>query len=173
MALSLSITPNPNPGVNMKPQLRMRRIAQKTSPPLLPPYDNEETCFVWLGGTQGGKFFNSRRQGVIVHRKRAVINKSDSVNRGLMEILDPSLKDHPYRAYQTCRTDLCVNPHHWKPRRDLPPIPPPPSDDWTVDEAQELIDLYLATNTRPLDLTHPLLVDIPPELVRSMGYEAK
>ena len=158
----------------MKPELRMRRIAQKTSPPLTPPYADEETCFVWLGATTGGTFFNSRRQGVIFHRKRAIINGSDSVNRGLMELLNPGLLDRPYKVKQNCSTALCVNPHHWSAKQEpAPPTPPVVSDDWTEEEAQEAIDLYLGTNGRPLDLSHNLLMDIPPALIHAMGYETR
>ena len=158
----------------MKPELRMRRIAQKTSPPLIPPYADEDTCFVWLGATQGGRFYSSRRKGIIMQQKRAIINGSDSVNRGLMEILNPGLLDRPYRSHQICRTLLCVNPHHWRADQEPPPpTPPVVSDEWTAEEAQELIDLYLGTNERPLDLSHDLLIDIPPALIHAMGYETR
>ena len=158
----------------MKPKLKMRRIAQKTSPPLMPPYADEETCFVWLGATTGGVFYNSQRRGIVHNRKRAVINKSESVNRHLMETLDPGLLDRPYKSYQTCKTQLCVNPHHWRADQEPPPpAPPVVSDEWTAEEAQELIDLYLGTNERPLDLSHDLLIDIPPALIHAMGYETR
>ena len=160
----------------MKSHLRTLRIAQKTNPPLVPPYDDKDTCFVWLGTTMGGTYYNRLRRAPVTNKPRAIINRSDSVNRGLMEILDPTLLHSRYRVTQSCRTELCVNPHHWVATREpvyaSEPIPAlAPSNEWTREDAQELIDMYIVNHTRLLDLTHNLLMDIPPALIRSMGYE--
>lgn len=68
------------------------------------------------------------------------------------------------RLVRTCATMDCVNPKHWVPRTKNLPEYESPDDLWTIDEAEELLEIYLETNSR-VDPNHPLLVDIPEDLL--------
>lgn len=82
----------------------------------------------------------------------------------------------PYRSMKICHTPFCVNPNHWVftdtarayDPTDYDAIPPHPPEDlgeWSLEEAQGLLDGYFLENTYPINREHNLLIDIPPDLL--------
>lgn len=73
------------------------------------------------------------------------------------------------RLKNLCGHTLCIKPHHWVLwDQPAPEIPEPPefSDEWTLEDAIEILEMYLTTNTT-LDRGHNYLVDMPEEFLRA------
>lgn len=64
---------------------------------------------------------------------------------------------------QKCSTRFCINPLHWEPLETEIPMNFE-TDGWTLAEAEELLEIYLSKNDE-LDPNHPLLLDIPMDLL--------
>ena len=126
-------------------------------------------CLIWTGSTQPAGL---RKVGwdIVMTKPRARILGDKYLPRYLLEILHG-----PQRQFRcTCGNTLCINPAHWTFAANTPA----PEEDpdipvfnytgnlpWTYEEAEEMVNLYLERNRRPLDPTHNLLIDIPPELL--------
>ncbi len=82
---------------------------------------------------------------------------------------------------RVCGNSLCVNPTHYSVDRiepSAPPLNPEPveggpaacDDDWTLQEASEMVEIYLAHGHQPRSFeeasVHNLLVDVPNDLLR-------
>lgn len=92
----------------------------------------------------------------------------------IQQLIDPTKSIDSYRARQICQTTGCVNPHpnhhRFTPIGYQPPPPPFPSldqDDWTLEDAIELLKRYqMSYPNPPIDPDHDLLMDIPPNLLK-------
>jgi hypothetical protein len=119
-----------------------------------------DRCLIWTGAKfPGGLVKDGPDINYVQPRARILGNQL--LPRYLLEILHGP---HP-RFICTCGNTLCINPAHWTFREPQDPeVYIIPTDaDWTFDEVDEIISMYLANNKRPLDPLHPLLQDIPPE----------
>lgn len=171
----------------MKLEILARRIAEKTSTPELEPAILErrldllthDKCMVWAGRkSRAGVYPQMVRMGAEMrpeilavqcfpHGTIQVAGKQVYVHRWVFaHLLQPG---ELFRLRNHCGNTLCVNPHHWKngiQQELLSPIPET-TDDWSLEEAQELVEIYLTTN-ETLDPEHPLLIDIPGPLLEEV-----
>lgn len=122
-------------------------------------------CLIWTGAIKAGGL---ERKGIdiVMVKPRAKILGNQYLPRYLLEILHGPQK----RFFCTCKNTLCVNPAHWT-YAEVYVAPStlmitPTEQPWTYEEAEELVEMYLRNNRRPLDPTHALLQDIPPELLK-------
>lgn len=171
----------------MRFELLIKRIAEKTNTPLLEKallerdLDQLPTnrCMVWTGkSSKEGLISKTIRGAGFLPERVPVYRRPNGVFQvnGRQEYVHRWVYNHflpqsgPFRLTNLCGNTLCVNPYHWGPGKLPEPeeIPEPEiSEDWTHEEALELLELYLTTN-ETLDPEHPLLIDIPEDLLREV-----
>ena len=140
----------------MRQELLLRRIATKcgADPDEFTemmtgdrPWPTE--CLPWTGGKTVSGLVRAR--GTVRTQQPRPRILDTYVHRYLLTLLHG-----PHdRSKRLCNNSLCCNPAHYR-IADTP---------WTLPEVQELVNLYLADNRRPLDPTHPLFQDIPPDML--------
>lgn len=165
----------------MKLSTLIARLAEKTNTAQLRDAISRQRplpdrCMIWTGAhTRFGRFMVKKKDlfGIQYVTPSALRPYGKIFFNGKLEIVHLLIyrlvyPDRPKtRLRQMCSTMLCVHPDHWIPYDAIPQLPdePFPEDDgeWTIEEAQSLVDMVLAQG--PLDLGHPLLEDIPPTLL--------
>ena len=155
----------------MRPDLLIQRIRDKSGHPTFP--DPTDRCLPWTGASSHKGLTRRKLRDAEGSPYHAFVSArpfarilGSYVHLVVRKLLDPDAP--PARASQACTTPLCVNPAHWTfVPLSLPPLPEPISDTtWTLSEAQELLDLYLAEHSfLNLDRRHNFLIDIPPDLL--------
>ncbi len=168
----------------MKLETLAARIALKAGAPVLEECllygqipENLE-CMIWTGKkTREGIFprlirDSEGRPGYepAVHKAAPLIQykkKNHYVNR-LVFTMTTGVDLDGVRLRSICGEGLCINPNHWvaskPPQQDQEEEAPQISEDWTLGEALELLEIYLETN-QTIDPEHALLIDIPAELL--------
>lgn len=182
----------------MKLQTLAKRIAGKSDTPALEKIvlgqgsvqDLPDQCIIWKGATSGKNRHRSRMRrgydnmpylGIAFDRPRPVINFQKTtyhVPRLLFEKLHD--RPFPFRFYQLCATERCINPLHFEPRqinlRDCEPFSdiearnaePVYSDEWTKEDVTEVVELALAEST-PRNWSElmglPIMEDAPEKMV--------
>lgn len=164
----------------MKLESILKRLRQKTDCKTLLRNKNRlpDRCLPWKGSTTNSKpGVRMRRDGDFLPYQAAAYprplakivyqGKTHLVHRLLHELVNKP--ETPYRAKQICGTQLCVNPNHWvftsyyEEPEEAFPDEPPPQGEWTLEEAQEMVDSYLFRfPIFPADLENDFLIDIPP-----------
>lgn len=169
----------------MKLETLARRIAEKAGAPALEDailqgtLPDEMGCMVWTGKkTRSGLFPRMVRDSEgrpgyepSLHKPSPLIQyekKDHYVNRLVFsKTRNQDLSN--VKLSNICGDTLCVNPLHWVvplkteeliEEEDLPEI----SEEWTLEDALELLEIYLETNQK-IDPEHALLIDIPAELL--------
>lgn len=144
-----------------------------------------DRCLPWTGSTTNSKpTLKLRRDGEFRPYHAAAYpgplakivyqGKQYLVHRLLHELINKPVV--PYRAKQICGTHLCVNLDHWvftnyyemgsTDPEEAFPEEPPPQGEWTLEEAQEMVDSYLFRfPLPPADLENNFLIDIPFDLL--------
>lgn len=74
------------------------------------------------------------------------------------------------RLKNICGHTLYINPHHWLLGAQEVPEPPEFSEDYPLEEAIGVVDMYLDLHTS-IDRNHNLLVDMPEEFLRGALVE--
>jgi len=171
----------------MKLETLAKRVAQKAGAPELEEClvhqraPESMDCMIWTGKkTREGLFPKMVRDSdgrpgmepVMVHSRPMIrYNRRENYADRLVFSLTTGREILNRRLEKICGEPLCVNPNHsilHELPEDSPPPPPPPpeeEDDWSVEEAVELLEIYLTTNRPPIDPEHPLLLDIPEDIM--------
>jgi len=165
----------------------LRKISKNTNSPelilaIIAPdkHPLPDHCIVWTGACILDKpylrkfrdYNNTPYLSTVMQKARGKIvvrGKQVYVQRLIYQLMHPDTP--PFTSSQICTTRLCVNPLHWVFTASAPPDPVPeipPTGDWTREEAQELLDMYLADHSGPVDFDHNLLVDIPRPLLEEI-----
>tara|TARA_R110002072_G_scaffold63430_5_gene157848 strand:+ start:1458 stop:2018 length:561 start_codon:yes stop_codon:yes gene_type:complete len=171
----------------MKLETLALRIADKAEAPTLEEailqgeLPSSLDCMVWTGRkTREGLFPRMVRDAdgrplmePIMQRAAPLIQfngKVQYVNRLVFEKTHNTTLGRR-KLRNLCGESLCVNPNHWMKQplaeEEQPveeAIEPPMDEEWTTEEAIELLEMYLTTN-ETLDREHALLIDIPPDLL--------